>query len=53
MSSFSAKRADIKYSLTEKWENCITEEPSMLTRASNVEQVDSTASTGSSRRQSP
>src|SRR6266851_3584516 len=52
MSLFSAKRVDVKNSFTEKCENCIIWESSTLTRESNVEHVDSTASTGSSRRQS-
>src|SRR6266853_2214696 len=49
---FLANRVDVKNSFTEKCENCITWEFSTLTRESNVEHVDSTASTGSSRRQS-
>src|SRR5579863_6874636 len=52
VSFFSAKREDVKNSFTEKCENCTTTELSTLTRASNVEHVDSTASTGSSSRQS-
>ena len=46
----SEKRAEVKNSLTEKCENCITWDFSVLARESNVEHVDSTASTGSSRR---
>ena len=50
--SFSAKREEVKNSLTEKCENWIIWECRVLTRESNVEHVDSTASIGSSRRQS-
>jgi hypothetical protein len=49
---FLAKQEDVKNSLTEKCENCMMRESSMLTRTSNVEHADSTASTGSSSRQS-
>src|SRR6266853_4063281 len=52
MSYFLAKQEDIKNSFTEKCENCTTGESPTLTRESNVEHVDSTASRGSSRRQS-
>src|SRR6266851_3132757 len=52
VSHFSAKREDVKNSFTEKCENCIAEELSTLTTASKVEHVDSTASRGSSKRQS-
>ena len=52
MSCFSAKWEDVKNSFTEKCENCMTGELSTWTRESNVEHVDSTASRGSSRRQS-
>jgi hypothetical protein len=44
-------RFDVKYSLTEKCENCITAEPLILTTAIKLEQVDSTISLGFSGRQ--
>ena len=50
VSHFSSKRGDVKNSLTKKCKNCITGEPSTLTRASNVKHVDSTACSGFSRR---
>src|SRR5258708_30781345 len=43
-------RSDVKYSLTEKWENWITGEPSQSTIATKLEQIDSTVSFGSSGR---
>jgi hypothetical protein len=52
VSHFSAKREDVKNSFTEKCENWITLEFPTETTESNVEHVDSTASSGSSRRQS-
>jgi hypothetical protein len=51
-SCFSANREDVKNSLTKKRENGMTAGSSTLTRESNVEQVDSTDSSRSSRRQS-
>src|SRR5712691_10305217 len=48
----SASRLDVKYSLTEKCANWITEDPSTLTTASKLEHVDNTACTGSSGRHS-
>src|SRR6267142_6252860 len=46
----SARRVDVKNSLTEKCENSMTGESSTLTMESRLEHVDSTAYTGSSRR---
>jgi len=48
----SARRFDVKYSFTEKWANCITEDPPTSTMASRLEHVDRTACAGSSSRQS-
>src|SRR5579863_7236261 len=48
----SARRVEVRNSFTEKWENCIVSEPQVLTTASKLEQVDSTAPNGSSGRQS-
>src|SRR6266403_6026951 len=39
-------RFDVKYSLTEKCENCITGEPFTFTTVIKLEQVDSTISLG-------
>ena len=50
--SASARRFDVKYSFTERCANWITRVPSMSTMASRLEQVDCTAHTGSSGRQS-
>src|SRR5258708_5051899 len=53
MASFTlASRADVRYSLTEKCANWITGESSTLTTVSKLEQVDITAFSGSSGRQS-
>src|SRR5260221_9391031 len=48
----SARRSDVKYSLTEKCANWITEDPSTSTMASRLEHVERTARAGSSSRQS-
>jgi hypothetical protein len=45
-------RLDVKYSLTEKCENCTTGLTSTWTVEINVEYIDSTVSLGSSDRQS-
>ena len=51
MSFVSASREDVKNSLTEKCENCITWESSTSTMESKLGVVDSTVSTGSPRHQ--
>src|SRR6266436_432246 len=46
-------RFDVKYSLTERWENWITGEPSTFTTEIKLEQIDSTVSLGFSCSQVP
>src|SRR5260221_1316593 len=47
-----ARRSEVKNSFTEGWENCTTLEPSRFTTSTRLEQIDSTACSGSSGRQS-